>query len=142
MGGNVAKEERIPRKTPKFTCLGSARVSGGVFSVSPNIGHWIRSTDRSLSRRIREDCSRCSHRAAWWRWPDGEAAVIIDSRRLAGWSWLHNARAGANSWKRSCALHELNMSDLCAASRAHFGVLELSPGRELEILEELSQHLE
>src|SRR5438132_6947645 len=49
---------------------------------------------------------------------------------------------GASSWKRSDESRELNMPDFKSEIRTSLATLNLSPTREEEIVEELSQDLE
>src|ERR1043165_3212419 len=50
--------------------------------------------------------------------------------------------AGRNSWERSIALPELRMPDFKEEIRKRVEALQLSPARDAEIVEELSQHLD
>src|SRR5438046_251394 len=80
--------------------------------------------------------------AAGSRKRDSAAAVIIDSLPPAKRSWRRNTKAGASSWKRSAASPGSTMPEFKEAIRERLADLNLSPAREAEIVEELSQHLE
>src|SRR6267143_2033300 len=68
--------------------------------------------------------------------------VIIASRRPVKKSWPASATDGSNSWKQSGESREFSMPDWKTEIRARLAGLRLSPPRELEIIEELSQHLQ
>src|SRR4029450_10441279 len=80
--------------------------------------------------------------AAGWKRPGNGGGVIIASRRLAKKSWPASATGGSSSWKQSVESREFSMPDWKAEVRARLAGLSLSPAREPEIIEELSQHLE
>src|SRR5438270_2963926 len=73
---------------------------------------------------------------------DSAGAVIIASPRLAERSWPRNATAGRNLSAPSIALPESRMPDFKPAIRKQLAGLKLSGPREVEIVEELSQHLD
>src|SRR5262245_57962985 len=70
----------------------------------------------------------------------GVATIV--SRPLAKTYCRSNARVGASSSKPSISSPGFNMPDFKAEIRARLADLQLSPVREAEIVEELSQHLE
>src|SRR5438874_10505927 len=70
------------------------------------------------------------------------AADTIASRPLAKTCCQSNATAGVSSSKRSTSSPGFNMPDFTVEIRARLAELQLSPVREAEIVEELSQHLE
>src|SRR5436190_23590400 len=80
--------------------------------------------------------------AAGWKKRDNGGAVITGSLPRARKSWRRNARAGASSWRRSAASRGSSMAEFKEAIRERLAGLGLSPAREAEIIEELSQHLE
>src|SRR4026207_634772 len=68
--------------------------------------------------------------------------VIIASPRPAKRCSPASATGGSSSWKQSVESPESSMPDWKAEVKARLARLSLSPARELEIIEELSQHLE
>src|SRR3989440_10238904 len=76
------------------------------------------------------------------RRPDNAGAVITGSLPRAKRSWRRNAKAGASSWKRSAASPGSTIPEFKETIRERLADLNLSPAREAEIVEELSQHLE
>src|SRR4029077_6487587 len=98
---------------------------------------WLRFTHYSIAWKI-----AVGSVAVGWRNRDSGGAVTIDLGRRAERSSQHNATAGANSSKPSLGLPELNMPDFKSEIRACIAGLNLSAERELEIIEELSQHLD
>jgi putative ABC transport system permease protein len=74
--------------------------------------------------------------------PGSGGVGIIVSLLPAGRCWLRNAMAGSNSSEQSIALLELHMPDFKEEIRKRLAILKLSPTREAEIVEELSQHLD
>src|ERR1051326_6550003 len=79
---------------------------------------------------------------AGWKNPDNAGAVIIDLPAQAKRFWRRSATGGANSWKPLGESQELSMPDFKTEIRRLIAELNLSPEREAEIVEELSQHLE
>src|SRR5262245_38973097 len=68
--------------------------------------------------------------------------AIIASHQRAKKFWPDNVMAGWSSWKRSDASPEFSMPDWNDELRKRLATTSLSPAREREIVEELSQHLE
>jgi DNA-binding PadR family transcriptional regulator len=81
-------------------------------------------------------------RGAGLRKRDSGAVVITASRLRARRSWRRNAMAGWSSSKPSAGSPESNMPDWKEEIRKRLEGMSLSPVREHEIIEELSQHLE
>src|SRR5436190_10172862 len=79
--------------------------------------------------------------AGWKRQGNG-GGVTIASPRLGKKSWPGSAMGGSSSWKQSGESPEFNMPDWKSEIRARLAGLSLAPARELEIIEELSQHLQ
>src|SRR5947209_6449620 len=73
---------------------------------------------------------------------DSAGAGITGSLLRAKRFWLPNAKAGASSWKRSAASPGFNMPDFKEEIRKRLEGLGLSPTREAEIVDALSQHLD
>src|SRR5438105_5073641 len=80
--------------------------------------------------------------AAGWKKPGNGGGVIIASPRPAKRYWPASATGGSSSWKQSVESPEFSMPDWTAEVKARLAGLGLSPTRELEIIEELSQHLQ
>src|SRR5437868_12907781 len=80
--------------------------------------------------------------AAGWKKPGNGGGVIIASPRPAKRYWPASATGGSSSWKQSVESPEFSMPDWTAEVKARLAGLSLSPARELEIIEELSQHLQ
>src|SRR5213082_3383368 len=80
--------------------------------------------------------------AAGWRNRDNAAAVIIDSHRPAKKFSPRSVMAGANSSKLSAGSPGSNMPDFRSEIRIRLMDLSLAPAREMEIADELTQHLE
>src|SRR5438552_2028357 len=80
--------------------------------------------------------------AAGWKRPGNGGGVIIASPRLAKRYWPASATGGSSSWKQSVESPESSMPDWKAEVKARLAGLSLSPARELEIIEEISQHLQ
>src|SRR4026207_1665724 len=68
--------------------------------------------------------------------------VIIASPRPAKRCSPASATGGSSSWKQSVESPESSMPDWKAEVKSRLAGLSLSPPRELEIIEELSQHLQ
>src|SRR6267378_286139 len=80
--------------------------------------------------------------AVGWKRQGNGGGVTIASPRLARKSWPGSAMGGSSSWKQSGESPESSMPDWKGEVRARLAGLSLSPARELEIIEELSQHLQ
>src|SRR2546430_8469483 len=80
--------------------------------------------------------------AAGWKRQGRGGGVIIASPRPAKRYWPASATAGSSSWKQSVESPEFSMPDWKPEVKARLAGLGLSPARELEIIEELSQHLQ
>src|SRR5438105_12446485 len=79
---------------------------------------------------------------AGWRRPRNDEGVIIASPQPVKKYWPASATGGSSSWKQSVESPEFSMPDWTAEVKARLAGLGLSPARELEIIEELSQHLQ
>src|SRR4029077_8980044 len=79
---------------------------------------------------------------AGWKRPDNGGGVIIASPRLQRRCCPASATDGPSSSKQSVESPESSMPDFRSEIGARLAGLGLSPVRELEIIEELSQHLE
>src|SRR4029077_18124433 len=79
---------------------------------------------------------------AGWRRPGNADGAIIASPRPVKRCWPASATDGSSSWKQSVESPEFSMPDWKAEVKARLAGLGLSPTRELEIIEELSQHLQ
>src|SRR4029077_14279293 len=79
---------------------------------------------------------------AGWKRPGNGDGVVIASPRPVKKCWPASVTAGSSSWKQSVESPESSMPDWKAEVKARLARLSLSPARELEIIEELSQHLE
>src|SRR4051812_38027522 len=80
--------------------------------------------------------------AVGWRKPASGAAVITGSRRPARRFSRHSAKDGVSSSRPSISSREFNMPEFKEEIRKRLEGLGLSPAREAEIVEELSQHLD
>src|SRR5436190_8930815 len=80
--------------------------------------------------------------AVGWKRQGNDGGAIIASPRLGKKSWPGSAMGGSSSWKQSGESPEFNMPDWKAEISARLAGLSLAPARELEIIEELSQHLQ
>src|SRR2546430_8016816 len=80
--------------------------------------------------------------AAGWKRQGRGGGVIIASPRPAKRCWPASVMGGSSSWKQSVESPESSMPDWKAEVKARLAGLGLSPARELEIIEELSQHLQ
>jgi hypothetical protein len=76
------------------------------------------------------------------RRPASAAAGSTRSPRKDGACSRGSARRGRPSWRRSVASRRANMPDWAPEVRQRLSSLHLSPTREIEIVEELSQHLD
>src|SRR5438477_695248 len=79
---------------------------------------------------------------AGWKRQDNGGGVIIASPRLAKRFSPDSATGGSSAWKQSVESPESSMPDFRSEIRARLASLGLSPARELEIADELTQHLE
>src|SRR5437762_10684388 len=80
--------------------------------------------------------------AAGWKKPGNGGGVIIASPRPAKRCSPASATGGSSSCKQSVESPESSMPDWKAEIKARLAGLGLSPTREFEIIEELSQHLQ
>src|SRR2546423_7282639 len=80
--------------------------------------------------------------AAGWRNRANAAGVTTGSRPQAKKFWQRSAMAGAILSRQSVGSPESSMPDFRSAIRARLANLGISPAREIEITEELAQHLE
>src|SRR5258708_4375273 len=81
-------------------------------------------------------------RALGSRRPRSGAAASTRSLRKGDACWLSRRRHGKHSSRLCGASRETNMPDWVEHVRPRLSTLGLSPGREAEIVEELSQHLD
>src|SRR5215469_9686676 len=81
-------------------------------------------------------------RALGSRSPRSAGAASTGSLRKGDACWLNRRRHGKHSSRLCGALRETNMPDWAEHVRPRLSTLRLSPGREAEIVEELSQHLD
>src|SRR5438270_4603698 len=80
--------------------------------------------------------------AAGWKRQGNGGDVIIASPRPAKRCWPASVTAGSSSWKQSAESPESSMPDWKAEVKARLAGLSLAPAREMEIADELTQHLE
>src|SRR6476619_4245450 len=80
--------------------------------------------------------------AAGWKRQDNAGGAIIGSPPRERRCWPNNALAGSSLSPPSDESPELSMLDWKAEIRRRLAGLNLSPTRELEIVEEVAQHLE
>src|SRR5438270_2829135 len=80
--------------------------------------------------------------AAGWKRQGNGGDVIIASPRPAKRCWPASVTAGSSSWKQSAESPESSMPDWKAEVKARLAGLSLAPAREMEIADELAQHLE
>src|SRR5436190_3514507 len=80
--------------------------------------------------------------AAGWKRQGNAGGVIIASLRLAKRCSPASATGGSSSRKQSVESLESSMPDWKAEINARLAGLSLSPARELEIIDEFSQHLQ
>src|SRR5215471_6732531 len=81
-------------------------------------------------------------RALGSRSPRSAGAASTGSLRKGDACWLNRRRHGKHSSRLCGALRETNMPDWAEHVRPRLSTLRLPPGREAEIVEELSQHLD
>src|SRR5215469_16173380 len=81
-------------------------------------------------------------RALGSRSPRSGAAAFTRSQRKGDACWLSRRRHGKHSLRLCGASRETNMPDWAKHVRPRLSTLRLSPAREAEIVEELSQHLD
>src|SRR5580658_2827448 len=81
-------------------------------------------------------------RADGWKRAASAADAITASRPRAKRFWPRSAVVGRHLWRQSTGLRRRNMPDWREEITKRFSSLKLNPTREVEIIQELTQHLE